>query len=143
MDEEKWMLTDLPSDSRDSIIRELDKNYWNAILTHHQFTLKKRSKKISQSMTIRLRDYNSKRGFYSFLKSMDKAELFPEAEYDLKLQMDIDQNYYLNVVYNLSSKNQLNKLERSKKIKHKKKLKLKKKLKKKEKKKYTPSLYFC
>jgi transposase len=126
-DELNWMLTDLPSDSRDSVIRELHTNYWNGLTTDHRFELKKRSKKKSQSVTIRLRDYNKRKGFYSFIGSIDKAELFPEPEHDLKLQMDIDGHYYLLVPYQLNSTQPLSKLQKCVHRKKKPKLKLKKK----------------
>jgi len=124
-DDLQWMLSDLPSDSRDSIIKELNTNFWNAISTKQHFELKKRSKKNSQSMNIRLRDYHSQKGFYAFLRLMDKAELFPETEYDLKVHIDKEGKYYLFVSYDLTQN--LHKLKKSKKTKRKLKLKHQKK----------------
>jgi transposase len=121
------MLTDLPSDARDSIVKELHQNYWTAVATHKQFTLRNRSKKNSQSMNVRLRDYNREKGFYSFIKPIAKAELFPETEYDFKIHVDVDGTYYLIVTYKLLSSHPMNKLQRSKKTRRKHKLKLKKK----------------
>ena len=117
-DQLRWMLSDLPSDARDSIVRELNTNYFNGIKTGRHFELKKRNKKQSQSMTIRLRDYNRTKGSYSFLKKMKKAELFPESVHDLKLLMDVDGHYYVIIPYKLETHHPLPKFPRKpKKIK--------------------------
>lgn len=122
----EWMIHDLPSDTRDLIIKELEINFWNGINSGHNFELKKRSKKNPQSIPIRIRQYNTQRGFYSFIRSMDKAELFPEPKNDLKIHMDELGHFYLVIPYPNDPQHHLKKFEHPKHRQKKHKLKLKK-----------------
>ena len=130
-----WMLNDLPQDLRDSVICELYTNYINCLKQGTHFVMKKRTKKKSQSITIRRRCYDSKKGFCSFIRQMNKSEIFPDTNHDFELQCDRDGHYYLIVIYDLNTQRP-NKLEKTH-LTTKPELKLKLKLKHKHKHKHT------
>ena len=61
---------------------------------------------------------------------MDKSELFPDTENDMKIQMDTDGHYYLIVSYSISSGKTFKKFKKTLRTKKKYKLKLKRKMRK-------------
>ena len=117
LESDTWMLDSLPQDTRDSVIREMKTNYINALKTKHSFTLTFRSKKHSQTILIRQRAYHAKNGFYSFLRTMRKAELFPDSPNDLKIQYVPHQGYYLIISYPIDPVHPMNKLEKDRRPK--------------------------
>ena len=64
-----WVL-DLPYDSRDYAIKELLQAFRTNCQSGHHFDMKYKSKKKSQSMTIRSRQYDCKSGKYSFISQI-------------------------------------------------------------------------
>jgi putative transposase len=90
----QWV-TDLPFDTRDYAIKELLQAFQTNLKSKHQFHLTFKSKKKSQSMEIRSRQYSVTRGKYKFLSEIRKTELIPELTHDIKVQMDTDGSFYL------------------------------------------------
>ena len=92
--ENKWV-SELPFDTRDYAIKELLQAFQTNLKSGHHFDLKFKSKKCSQSMEIRTRQYNTKRGHYHFLSEIKKTEKIPELTHDIKVQMDRDGSFYM------------------------------------------------
>lgn len=93
-DDKQWV-SDLPFDTRDYAIKELLQAFRTNIKSDHKFDMKFKSKKYSQSMEIRARQYNVIRGKYKFLSEIHKTELIPELVHDIKIQMDTDGSFYM------------------------------------------------
>jgi len=78
------------------------------IKSGHHFDLKFKSKKNSQSIEIRVRQYSVKRGKYRFLSEIPKTELIPELTHDIKIQMDHDGSFYMIIPVDvMKSENQV------------------------------------
>jgi len=92
---DKQWVSELPFDTRDYAIKELLQSFKTNIKSGHQFDMKFKSKKYSQSMEIRVRQYNATRGKYKFLSEIQKTELIPELTHDIKVQMDTDGSFYM------------------------------------------------
>lgn len=92
--ENRWV-SELPADTRDYAIKELLQAFKTNLKSGHHFNIRFKSKKRSQSMEIRTRQYTTKRGCYHFLSEIKKTEKIPELTHDIKVQMDRDGSFYM------------------------------------------------
>jgi transposase len=93
---------DLPTDSRDYAIKELLRNRKTCLKSKKKFTLTNKKSKKSQSIYIRRRQFNTKSGFYTFLRQIKINELLPEITTDIKIHMDLHKNFYLLIPMKLN-----------------------------------------
>ncbi len=91
---DQWV-TDLPYDARDYAIRELLQAFRTNLKSGHAFDMHYKSKKQSQSMEIRRRQYQTTRGSYHFIAQIKTTELLPELQHDIKLHLDTNGSFYL------------------------------------------------
>lgn len=109
-DKNTWM--ELPADTRDYAANEAKTRFYTGIKNIKNNNIKKfnltfKSKRQSQTIQIRKRQYNVKRGKYKFLSEIKRTEILPELEHDICIHMDIFENFYLLVPIKLNKcKNQ-------------------------------------
>lgn len=91
--ENEWV-NDLPADTRDYAIKELLRNIDTNFKKGSKFKMMFKNRKQHQSIEIRTRQYNTKRGTYSFLKNIKLTEKIPIMNYDIKVCMQDNMFYF-------------------------------------------------
>lgn len=103
--ENKWMC--LPADTRDYASKEAYQQYVTNLKHKHKFNLTFKNKKQSQTIDIRKRQFYVSRGKYKFLSEIKTTEKLPNLEHDIKIHMDVFENFYIIVPVKLNmSENQ-------------------------------------
>lgn len=106
--ENTWM--SLPADTRDYAAVEAYEKFKTNLNSGHKFKMSFKNKNQSQSIGVRReRQFNAKtkRSKYKFLSEIKRTEELPEFENDIKIHMDIFENFYIIVPLKLNrSENQ-------------------------------------
>lgn len=104
----RWATKGITYDARDFVVQELLEKYKTTTETYYKtripFYIQCRSKKKSQSITVRARDFNKERGLFAFLRRIKTSQRIPELTHDIKLHIDRCNKFYVLIPIELKSR---------------------------------------